>query len=357
MDLPSECLEIAHVLPHAHRVAVLHHWDTDGIASAAMLLSTAWNRIVYVGTPSIGFYGSDAIDFPSLMRASPDALVILDYGVEPHVYDYLLEKLRCRIIVVDHHLVAPWNAPRECHYCNPVARGCVEEIPSTSYLLYKILGVQEPRFRILAALGIVGDLTPYIDARLGHRGIEIAEELLRGLDVAIGELREVSEYVDSCYRLYNRTCIARVIRLLVEGDVRQVMRDPYIRRVRIRAQRVLTEALRRVVQLQENECVAVYKLVMDAYVTSYVGRTLASKHWDKYTVLIHWIPRISRGFIYVRSFREDLSGAIEGLRSTGLRVGGKRNVMVLELGSPEELNKAMKLVEKSICVNTSVFRG
>ncbi len=160
---------------------MVHHWDTDGIASAAMILRKYNAQVAAMMTPRIGFYSEEAIDTASVPR-DVDYVVFLDYGVSGETYRSIHGKLGKPLVIIDHHLADPWNESGCSIYCNPVAMGLGSEgeWPSTTCLLSKILNAKDRHDVALTALGIIGDLAPYIDMGIYHQGLEYIKELLAG---------------------------------------------------------------------------------------------------------------------------------------------------------------------------------
>lgn len=338
-------------MQNSERAAIVHHWDADGIAAAALAMRTVLgNRVVYAGVPHIGFYSPEAIDTQGILRRDPDTILVLDYGLGRESYEALANIVgsRARLVVVDHHAVEPWSPEGGHVYCNPVAQGFggEDEWPSTSYLLHHVLELRDAASNILAALGIVGDLAPYVDAGKPHRGLEIAEDLLRGTGLSIPILRKAVDYVDSCYRVYGTGCIDHVRAILAEKGVEDVLRDPVVGDAYLRAQRLVDEARRSVELVYREQGLAVYRLGIDAYVTSVVGRELAARHPGELVALIHTIPRLGQGFVYIRALGRDLRILAEELRRRGFRVGGKQSVAVVEFRDPVEAEKVVKVLKR-----------
>lgn len=79
----------------------------------------------------------------------------------------------------------------------------------------------------------------------------------------------------------------------------------------------LREALTDLSMLFSDDEIKVYHLRIDAYVTSQIGRMLAKKNPDKVVILVHEVPKIGGGFIYLRSLRSSLKDLIRNLRGRG----------------------------------------
>ncbi len=338
------CRKALEKLMRTPRLFVVYHWDADGVASAALVLRHLGVKVVGLSVPRIGLYSADAMPLP---RASA-SLLVLDYGLPGPVYEEVAERRGAEIIVVDHHRVTPPRGTGVA-YCNPVAAGLgsEEDYPANSTLVYQLLGSpSDSASRVLAALGVAGDLAPYIDSGRPHRGLRAASALLRGMEVSLQELRALAESIDSCYRLLDEECLVYAARKAAK-DPLGLMSDERLREARRRAARLLDEAVEKTSPIYEDEVIKAYLLVMDAYVTSALGRRLAASNPDKVVALVHYMPSQGRGTIYVRSIARGLSPVADKLRSRGIRVAGKTNVIVIEYRG-EEYRKLLSELVKAV---------
>ena len=136
---------LAEAAREAERVAVVHHWDADGIASAALVIEEV--RRVSPGarahnlSPTIGRWALDEGEVASLRGWGPDLLVIVDLAVRDDDLDAILDGLpRVPALMVDHHRAEVPEHPR-LTYWNPVAEGRPEtDYPSCSWVLREMLG-------------------------------------------------------------------------------------------------------------------------------------------------------------------------------------------------------------------------
>ncbi len=332
------CPGLRRLLDEARRPFIVHHWDADGVASAALAWRN-WAEPVATAVPSIGSYTWRAVPEPP---GGADALAVLDYGIPGPEYEELERHIAQPLIVLDHHRVPPARLSRGA-YCNPAAaRG--EDWAAASLLLHRVLGAPARGVDAgLAALGVVGDLQPFLDAGKPHPGLEEARRLAGEAGHSLQELREAAVRIDSCYRLLDEDCLRHAVRVAAEEGVEGILGDQRLREAAERANGLLEEALAALQGPEEPaRGVRVYRLDMDAYVTSAVGRRLAAEAPEAVTVLVHRFPGSRRGFIYARSLARSLAPVLQRLRSRGLRVGGKEHVVVLEFqGDPGPLLEAL----------------
>ncbi len=352
-----ECGRALEVLAESRLVHLVTHWDADGVASAALLVRNLVPRRAYLRMwfPRIGSYSADAVPLDGFHDGSSGVLVLLDYGIVADELERLASRVpgESPIIVIDHHATSKPESER-ITYCNPVGLGVAgeREYPSASMLVYLLAGgPRDDRDRGLALLGVAGDLSPFIESGRGHAGIDYALRLL-GLDKGwLEKAHEIAARIDSCYRVFDYECLWHAVHAGVSLGVEglSLLREASL--AAEKAGKLLEEALSQLRLVVRRNGFSVYHLIFDGYVTSAVGRRLASARTGEIPVLVHFIPRENRGFIYVRSLSGGLTPAILELRRRELRVGGKDAVLVVEyegIEYPEDIvNTVIEAVRRA----------
>ena len=309
------------------RLAVVHHWDSDGIASAAIISRLRSDARFYV--PRIGSFSAGAV--PEL--GGSEAVLLLDYGIRVSEVEALERKLGVPVMVVDHHV----NEARERLFCNPVALGESEEKwPSTTWVMRQLLGLRG--FDDFVALGLVGDLGPRASGFLVRlKAGSSFEELLLAVSL-----------VDSCYRAVDYEGIAYARRLLSESGVQAVLRDGRLYGTLEGVEREFSAVLSSL-EPEVRGSVVFYRAVTDCYLTSQLGRELAARHPGSIVVLVNRVRRLGSAYIYVRSQSYSLRAVLESLRSV-MHVGGKDGVLVVTCRSDceEELAELLPLLNERI---------
>lgn len=315
------CREIAKLIDMCNTVAIVYHWDSDGIASAAMLRRVYGSRgiaTVFI-VPRIGIYKVSAIPIQQLVESRPDLVLITDYGIDGREVDELERLLSVGIAVVDHHA----TNPRMKAFCNPVALGEAEDrYPSTTYVLYRALRIAEDRELMdLVALGIVGDVgwRPRIDLSLWLPGYR------KSMDI----LKRVVDAIDSCYRLGDYNCINYVLNKLSNESIEAVLDDEHLENMRTRVEKEYREVLRSIKPVLDVKQVTVFRINTVSYLTSLLGRELAKRFPNKVVMLVNTVESLGIGYVYVRSLSYRLRHIMEFLRSRGMEVGGKDSVFVV----------------------------
>lgn len=198
------------------RVAIVHHWDADGIASAALVAEEV-RRVspearVHNGSPTIGRWALDDGEIATLRGWGPDALVIVDLAVRDEDLDTILDGLPgVPALLVDHHRAEVPSHPR-LTYRNPVAEGRPEtEHPACSWVLRELLGRPTD---LLTVLGVFGD-----------RGRGVSEEpvwphlqaFLAGSGLTETDMHRLVDLVDSSAKRVDLPAVNAAVGHLLKG--------------------------------------------------------------------------------------------------------------------------------------------
>ncbi len=323
MDL---CRDVRTLIEESNRVAIVHHWDSDGIASAVLIEKIyADRKSLSFTVPQIGLYRASAIPIENLRHSNPDILLILDYSLSLEDLEYLEKEFGIAIAVVDHHV----TQPRDKAFCNPVAMGSPEDFyPATTYVLYRALDLgTDTEILDLIALGIVGDLgwRPKLDLTRWIPGYSRSLELLK----------YVASIVDSCYRLGDYDCIHYAHRKLAEAGLSGVVSDTYLRSKYRHVDKELRYLLETLYPSERRGPLLIFRAETESYITSFIGRELAKRFPNNVVILINRVRSLNMGYIYVRSLSHRLRGILKLLRAKGLEVGGKDTVFVVTCKNPE----------------------
>jgi hypothetical protein len=332
------CVRLARI-KRAEVDAIIHHWDTDGIASASLILRSL-NQELPVYVPRIGGY-----DHTSLPVLRERTILILDYGIPGYELDKYYEITRSDIYVIDHHKVI--TPSPNITYCNPVAAGLggEREYPACSKLILEVkLKEWSLQDKVIAALGVMGDLAPYYDSKTSHPGLEWASKIAERAGVSVSELRSYVDIIDSSYRMIDEDCIIELVYNIKEKGVKGVEESECAYRNYDRMKTAMTAIEDLLRKEMEKGSMLVYSLKYDMYVTSAIGRKLASENPEKIVFLIHTIPKLNIGFLYIRSITRKLTGLRKQFEQLGFKTGGKEKVVVVEY-KPGMENKLLHIIE------------
>ena len=305
-------------------MAIIHHWDSDGLASAALIgrYLSKINVKASFYIPKIGIYAIEAINLREIKEQEPEALLILDYGIPVNHIEKLENLLGVDVIVVDHHI----NDVRPKCFFNPIARGSREdEYPSTTWVLRDLIDVEDSLD--LVALGVVGDLGKRLE---GKALKSILEGFISKFGLTLDDIYEASNIVDSCYRLLDYSSIHYARSILEDRGVEGVLKSPFLDEKLLELKNEIDRAKRDLRLVEDGRLIKVFELATKSYITSLIGRELAHKFKDSIIMLVHEVKGLELTYIYVRSLKFNLRGVLEALRKSGdINIGGKDHVFVV----------------------------
>lgn len=341
--LLNNCRKVVETLRTVSSVAILHHWDADGIASAA-ILSKILNIQTFFYVPKIGYYGLEAINVEWLRSLPLSLILILDYGLPVEDVLRLEKTLNVKVAVIDHHLN---NTLNNC-FCNPVAMGFTEEnYPSTTWVIRDLFNVKN--LDLYVALGVVGDLGKAIE---DHRLKNWVIETCRKHGLFLKDLFKAVEAIDSCYKLVNYNYIEYARKVLTEFGVKGVLNNALLSKNKDIIRENVINALENIELVKDYGKVKLFKLECDNYLTSIIGRELAYRFKDSIIVFDNNVKKLGLKYIYIRSYSFNLRNILNELKSKGFNVGGKDYVLVItckrEYG--KEINTVLNTLLKHVGV-------
>ena len=334
-ELRKACSNVGRALKECSEAALVHHWDADGVFSAA-IIKKALNSEAVTAVPQIGDFSVGAVpDLPGI-----NSLGIVDYGLPKDEVSKLMSYGSYRrVFVIDHHA----TGLKGDHVCNPVPLGFSEvDYPSTTWVIKELLLPPDVRgdlsINLMVAAGILGDLgLRYVT--FPQKGF--IESVARESGLTIASLLEAVELVDSCYRLLDRECVSEAVDIAFSEGVEGILRSDFLRGKKELLKGELSKSTIGVKEVLRRDPYLVYELDSGLYITSYVGRELAAENPDKVVVLYHRLKPLNKTYIYVRSQTKHLRDCIHLFRNKGLEVGGKDKVFVITsvIGKEPSINE------------------
>ena len=293
---------------------VIHHWDADGLCSAALLLEYLKPGSPANMCPTIGaFYLSD--EEIGYARGF-DYVVIADMAL-PEA-DVLRLSEVTRVVIFDHHHQEPIFG---VEHLNPVAHGADAALyPSCTWVIKERLGLP---LGMHVALGFIGDREHRIMEN--PRFKEITEEYLADEGITFDEALTLVGLIDSGYKVGDKSGVEEAPRVLMgyskPDDIRNNGR--WRRNLKL-FQGKLTEILEE--PPEEKNGVLVKRLDTGYAVISAVTRRIA---WgtgrDTIVVNTGFFPQHDQ--LYSRSSSRDMQPMIERARGRGFNAGGKSDVL------------------------------
>ncbi len=293
---------------------IIHHWDADGLCSAALLLGYLKPRSPANMSPTIGaFYLSDEeIGY----AGGFDYVIVVDMALPEADVRRLSEKTK--LVIFDHHQQDPIHGVE--HY-NPVAHGAeAEDYPSCTWVIREKLGLP---IGMHVALGLIGDREHRIMENPRFR--TLTEGYLADEGITFDEALTLVALIDSSYKVGDNKGVEEAPRLLMgytkPDDIRNNGR--WHRNLRL-FQEELTEILAE--PPEDRDGVLMKRLDTGYAVISAVTRRIA---WgagrDTIVVNTGFFPGHDQ--LYSRSSRRDMQPMIERARELGFNAGGKSDVL------------------------------
>ena len=300
---------------------IVHHWDTDGITSAAIYIRIHGEDDLF--TPKIGNFYLDKEDFKKV--SSAEKVVILDMNLPE------AEKL-CdhELYIYDHHRARKVECARE-HY-NPYLWG--RHYPSCTTVLMERFSY-EPDY--LVALGILGDKGP--DAKKVEEW-KIVENVMKKENLRFDDLMLAVELLDSSFKMNKRSEVVENVHLVLHG-IRDVLESDKLHRNLEFISREIEKWTRRA---EDREKYCYLEMRSPYMIISAVTRRIA---WGfkKPAMVIN--RKEDRDEFYLRFPNNEFSALplIEMAKKMGYNAGGKKEVMGAILPLGEGRNFAEKVLE------------
>ncbi len=311
---------------------VVHHWDADGVSSAAILMRERGRMPVF--TPPVGEFKFD----PRIESGvySSKLAYFVDLNMPGDVFRLAERGLLRKAYFIDHHIQEPISHDRIIYH-NPLSRG--EVYPSASFVVSELFN-HSSYLTVLGAVGDVGERLFEME-RFG----ELAEKILEEEGVGVEEVLEAVRLVDSNYITLDRYGVEEAALFLSEAELDDVLeRVEWIEK----AKEVKEDIERAVNSARVNGGVAFVCFYSPNAIISKVARELV---WSgKASVCV----AVNRGFngkyqLYVRLNRGDkrCRELIESLRKLGINAGGKEEVVGSVFEADEErLERALEEVRR-----------
>ncbi|KAA0002762.1 MAG: hypothetical protein FE048_03105 [Thermoplasmata archaeon] len=308
---------------------IIHHWDTDGICSAALLHNKHTTNI----TPKIGNYFLEENEMEKIKKGDFKEIYVVDLALHENSLKALAEISHVKVF--DHHLTKKIDG---IEYINPILEGKSEEdYPSASWILGEVLNKKD---NILSFLGAVGDW----EERL--KNIKFYEKLkifMEKADITFEEMHMMISLIDSNYKIGNKEEVEKAVGMLSEtNDVTaSILNNEKWRRNKEIIDKEIEKALngrgKRINNILIKEMNCKYNIIS----------TVARKLWDKknYVIVINYGYFPNDCQVYVRG--NDCLNLIQMATEKKYIAGGKKNVMgaiVPKQECDEFLNEVIRVI-------------
>jgi hypothetical protein len=291
---------------------LIHHWDTDGVCSARLLLEKLPKGIVNK-TPILGNYF--LTDEELTVYSSYDFIIIADMALPEENIVYLAK--HAKILIFDHHLQP--LIPGVFHQ-NPIGQGKDPLLyPSASWIVNDFLG--NP-VNLFALLGIVGDHEKRIQTNKTMYGL--INDFCAQQHLMFDDLLMMVYLLDSSYKVGDCKAVEEIPHLLLEyTDAQRILQNIRWKNNLSLLEKEITKYIE--APFEEKEHVLLKRIHTKFNIISTVTRKIAWK-LGKDTVVVNTGFFKDMDQIYVRSGK-DLQPLIQQGKMFGYRCGGKKEVL------------------------------
>jgi len=303
---------------------IIHHWDTDGISSAALLLQylrKEKNKFAIENyTPPIGNYRLSDDEIEKISSKNCQFIIIVDINLPKNNILKLKEHSKAEVFYFDHHIQ---EKIEEIHHFNPLIEGNNgEKYPSASWFLNCYLN--NP-VTLPAVLGAVADHeTKLKDKREVYITIE---EYLEESGLSFNDLLRMVELIDTNYKVGDRRGVLKAPFTLLQNDPQIILENPlWNNNLKVLRKEVEKQTSRPPTRREGK--ILIWDINTPYNVTSTVTRRLAWKNNDSIVVVINrgWFP--DRDQVYMRSGNKLFCSQelINFANNLGYEAGGKEEV-------------------------------
>jgi len=302
------------------RILIIHHWDCDGLCSAALLIKyiseISKDIKIFTESGNIGKYYISQEQIDNFKSLSPDCIIVSDYAI-PEEDILSLREISDNIYIFDHHRQEKIT---QVMHINPFTERNIDglEYPSAGWVINDYLGRSQ---EILAVLGAIGDQEDNV------RGSSIVRGVLKENKLSFEEAREITANIDSCYIINDYKQIRHLVKLL---SGRIVVRDLLFDRKLLDNREKIDSVINTIVEnkpKKDDENKVLYaRFKSDFQIISDVTRKLSGK-FPEYLVVVINDSNKEEANIYFRNKKGlNLIPVIELAKRMGYNSGGKKEV-------------------------------
>ena len=292
---------------------LIHHWDTDGICSARLILAHLPDKNITNKTPELGNYFLTDEELKEYSKY--DYIIVIDMSLPADNILKLAEN--SKVMIFDHHLGAEI---KQVFHNNPVIKGeNPDEYPSASWIVNHYLG--NP-LNLFALLGIVGDHEQKI--KNNKTFYKILNDYCKNNNITFDDMLKMVYLLDSNYKLGDKKSVEEAPNILLQNSSHKYILENSKWNQNLTK---LNEELNTQLEKPANEINGIiFKKINTAYnIISTITRKVA---WSsgKNTIVINTGFFDDKDQIYVRS-KKNIEPMIKRGKDLGFKCGGKKEVL------------------------------
>lgn len=320
---------------------LIHHWDTDGICSARLLLQELEGKHVDNITPELGNYYLTTEELEEYKQY--DFIIIADMGLPEENINTLAE--HARVMIFDHHL-QPEN--KNVFHHNPIIKGeNPDKYPSASWIVNTFL---ENDINLFAVLGVLGDHEQKI--KNNELIAPVINTFLTEHELTFDEALSLVYLIDSNYKLGDKKAVEEAPHYLLEHpSIKDIQNHDTWNDNLYRLQEEINRTLNQQPDI-DTQTMIVKTINTNYNIISTITRKIA---WDtgKNTLIINTGFFDDKDQVYMRSTKNTQPMINRG-KQLGFKCGGKKEVLGAIIPKEhtasfvEELKEFMKQGEKNL---------
>ena len=292
---------------------LIHHWDTDGVCSAYLLLKHLSDKNIINKTPGLGNY---FLTEEELAQYSNYDYVIISDMALPEENILTLAK-NAKVMIFDHHL---GPVIKEVFHHNPVIKGeDPNKYPSASWIINDYL--KNP-VNLFAILGVLGDH----EKRIQNNSLfsKIIDDFCKENNLTFDDLLNMVFLIDSNYKIGDKVEIENIPHLFLKiKDHNDILNNSKWNKNLTLLNDEISKQLEK--PTEEINGLLFKKIHTQYSIISTITRKIA---WEsgKNTLVINTGFFDDMDEIYVRSSK-NLEPMIQRGKLLGYRCGGKKEVL------------------------------
>lgn len=292
---------------------LIHHWDTDGICSARILLDHLKDKKIKNVTPTLGNYFLTNDELENCKNF--DFIIIADMAL-PEEQIINLSK-NAKILIFDHHLQ---REIKQIFHHNPIIKGDnPNDNPSASWIVNSYL--KKP-VNLFAILGVIGDHEKKIQQNAKFN--EIINKFCEKNDLSFDNLLKMVYLLDSNYKLGDKKSVENTPHLLlqIESPLEILNNELWNKNLSILEQEIESQLQ----QPSDENSVTIFKKINTKYnIISTITRKIA---WEsgKNALVVNTGYFHDKDQIYMRSSK-NAEPMIKRGKELGFKCGGKKEVL------------------------------
>jgi len=292
---------------------LIHHWDTDGICSARLMLKYLSDKNIDNRTPTLGNYFLTEKELQEYSKYN--YVIVVDMSLPEDNILRLAEN--AKVFIFDHHL---GKEIKQVFHYNPIIKGeDPDKYPSASWIINSFL---ENPVNLYALLGIVGDHEQKIkDNKEFNKKIM---EFCRSSNISFDEMLKMAYLLDANYKMGDRKAVEEApIKLLGFDSPDDILHNKQwnenYKKLNGEIQKIIEQPSEKI------DDIILKKIDTSYNIISTVTRKIA---WDtgKNTLVINTGFFEDKDQIYMRG-NKNAEPMIKRGKDLGFKCGGKKEVL------------------------------